>query len=70
MLYIWTSYLYLSSMVLTPLKRTSGRFYTIQRPVLFVTNRAMVASERAFVDYIFSDIGRAIVVENGYIPAY
>ena len=44
--------------------------YTIQRPVLFVTNRALDAAEQAFVDYIFSDTGRAIVVENGYIPAY
>ncbi len=44
--------------------------YTIQRPVLFVINRALDAAEAAFVDYIFSDTGRAIVVENGYIPAY
>ncbi len=44
--------------------------YIIQRPVLFVTNRALDAAEEAFVDYIFSDIGREIVVENGYIPAY
>ena len=44
--------------------------YTIQRPVLFVTNRALDAAEQAFVDYIFSDAGRAIVIENGYIPAY
>ena len=44
--------------------------YTIQRPVLFVINRALDAAEQVFVDYIFSDIGRAIVIENGYIPAY
>lgn len=44
--------------------------YTIQRPVLFVTNRALDAAEEAFVDYIFSDTGREIVIENGYIPAY
>ena len=44
--------------------------YIIQRPVLFVTNRALDAAEEAFVEYIFSDAGRAIVVENGYIPAY
>ncbi len=44
--------------------------YTIQRPVLFVTNRELAPYEQAFVDYIFSDEGRAIVVENGYIPAY
>ncbi len=44
--------------------------YTIQRPVLFVINRALDAAEQAFVDYIFSDTGRSIVVENGYIPAY
>ena len=44
--------------------------YTIQRPVLFCTNRELDAAEQIFVDYIFSDAGRAIVVENGYIPAY
>ena len=44
--------------------------YIIQRPVLFVTNRALDAAEEAFVDYIFSDTGREIVVENGYIPAF
>ena len=44
--------------------------YTIQRPVLFVTNRALDAAEQAFVDYIFSETGRAIVIENGYIPAF
>ena len=44
--------------------------YTIQRPVLFCINRELDAAEAAFVDYIFSDTGRAIVVENGYIPAY
>jgi len=44
--------------------------YTIQRLVLFVTNRALDGAEKAFVDYIFSDAGRAIVVENGYIPAH
>lgn len=44
--------------------------YKIQRPVLFVTNRPLSGPEQAFVDYIFSDTGRGIVVENGYIPAY
>ncbi len=44
--------------------------YTIQRPVQFVTNRPLTAAEQVFVDYIFSDTGRAIVRENGYIPAY
>ena len=44
--------------------------YTIQRPVLFCINRELDAAEAAFVDYIFSDTGRAIVIENGYIPAY
>ena len=32
--------------------------------------RELDAAEAAFVDYIFSDTGRAIVIENGYIPAY
>ena len=44
--------------------------YKIQRPCLFVTNRPLDAAEEAFVDYIFSDTGRAIVAENGYIPAF
>ena len=44
--------------------------YTIQRPVLFVINRPLDGAEKAFVDYIFSDTGRGIVVENGYIPAF
>ena len=39
-------------------------------PVLFVINRALDGAEQAFVDYIFSDKGRQIVVENGYIPAF
>ena len=44
--------------------------YTSQRPVLFVTNRALDAAEEAFVAYIFSETGRNIVIENGYIPAF
>lgn len=44
--------------------------YTIQRPVLFVINRELDGAEQAFVDYIFSDKGREIVVENGYIPVF
>ena len=44
--------------------------YTIQRPVLFVTNHELTTAEKAFVDYIFSDKGRAIVEENGYIPVF
>ena len=44
--------------------------YTIQRPVLFVANRELDAGEQAFVDYIFSETGRNIVIENGYIPAF
>lgn len=47
-----------------------GGTYAIQRPVQFVTNRPLTAPEQAFVDYIFSDEGRAIVSENGYIPAF
>ena len=44
--------------------------YTIQRPVLFCINRELDAAEQVFVDYIFSDKGRDIVIENGYIPAF
>ena len=44
--------------------------YPIQRPVQFVANRPLRPAEQAFADYIFSDIGRQIVRENGYIPAF
>jgi hypothetical protein len=32
--------------------------------------RELDEAEKVFVDYIFSDTGRAIVEENGYIPAF
>ena len=44
--------------------------YKIQRPVLFVTNKDLTEMEKAFVDYIFSDVGRNLVKENGYIPVF
>ena len=44
--------------------------YIIQRPVMFVTGKPITASEQAFIDYIFSQIGYDTVVENGYIPAF
>ncbi len=44
--------------------------YAIQRPVLFVTNHEPTPTEQAFIDYIFSDAGRKIVTENGYIPVF
>lgn len=44
--------------------------YTIQRPVMFVTGDAISESEQAFIDYIFSQTGYDVVVENGYIPAF
>ena len=44
--------------------------YTIQRPVMFVTGKAVTPSEQAFIDYIFSQTGYDVVVKNGYIPAF
>lgn len=42
--------------------------YKIQRPLMFIKNSELSKSESAFVDYVFSDIGKQIVEENGYIP--
>lgn len=44
--------------------------YTIQRPVMFVTGKAVSPSAQAFIDYIFSQTGYDVVVKNGYIPAF
>ncbi len=44
--------------------------YTIQRPVLFVSNAAPTAAEQSFIDYIFSAKGADVIVSNGYIPAF
>ena len=44
--------------------------YTIQRPVMFVTGKAVTPSEQAFIDYIFSQTGYDVVIKNGYIPAF
>ena len=44
--------------------------YTIQRPVKIVTNHELTPAEDAFMNYLLSDAGRAIVEENGYIPAF
>ncbi len=44
--------------------------YTIQRPVMFVSGTEISASEQAFIDYIFSEVGYDVVEANGYIPAF
>lgn len=44
--------------------------YTVQRPVMFVTGDEISPSEKAFIDYIFSQTGYDVVVANGYIPAF
>lgn len=44
--------------------------YTVQRPVMFVTNKDVTDSEQAFIDYVFSQTGYDVVEENGYIPAF
>ena len=47
-----------------------NKSYTIQRPVQIVTNHELTPAQETFMDYLFSETGRAIVQENGYIPAY
>lgn len=44
--------------------------YTVQRPVMFVTGDKISASEQAFIDYVFSQVGFDVTVANGYIPAF
>ncbi|WP_312614908.1 substrate-binding domain-containing protein [Oscillibacter sp.] len=44
--------------------------YTVQRPIMFVTGKALTPSQQAFVDYVFSDAGYKVVEDNGYIPAF
>ena len=44
--------------------------YKIQRPVMFVTDEKVTASEQAFIDYIFSETGYEVTEKNGYIPAF
>lgn len=41
--------------------------YKIQRPLMFIKNSELSESENEFVNYIFSDLGKQIVDENGYI---
>lgn len=44
--------------------------YKVQRPVMFVSGHKISESEQAFIDYIFSDVGKNVVIANGYIPAF
>ncbi|MBQ3404669.1 MAG: phosphate ABC transporter substrate-binding protein [Oscillospiraceae bacterium] len=44
--------------------------YAIQRPVMFVSGSEPSPSAQAFIDYIFSDVGHQVVIDNGYIPAF
>lgn len=41
--------------------------YKIQRPLMFIKNSELSENEKEFVDYIFSDLGKQVVDENGYI---
>ena len=41
--------------------------YKIQRPLMFIKNSELAENEQEFVNYIFSDLGKQIVDENGYI---
>lgn len=45
---------------------TSGD-YTIQRPLLFISNHAITAPQQAFIDYVFSQAGTDAIESNGYI---
>ena len=44
-----------------------NRSYKIQRPLMFIKNSELSENENEFVNYIFSDLGKQIVNENGYI---
>lgn len=44
--------------------------YKVQRPVMFVNNTKPTESEQAFIDYVFSQTGYDVIIENGYIPAF
>lgn len=41
--------------------------YKIQRPLMFIKNSELSENENEFVNYIFSDLCKQIVNENGYI---
>ena len=44
--------------------------YKVQRPVIFVSGHVITDSEQAFIDYIFSNTGKEVIIANGYIPAF
>ena len=44
--------------------------YKVQRPVIFVSGHVISESEQAFIDYIFSNTGKEVIIANGYIPAF
>jgi phosphate transport system substrate-binding protein len=43
--------------------------YTIQRPVMFIMDGEPTKAQQAFIDYIYSDVGKAAIIDNGYIPS-
>lgn len=42
--------------------------YSIQRPLMLITDGKIPDSEQAFIDYIYSDAGKKAIEDNGYIP--
>ncbi|MDO5410022.1 MAG: phosphate ABC transporter substrate-binding protein [Lachnospiraceae bacterium] len=44
-----------------------GGKYSIQRPLLFITNSEVSPAEQAFIDYVYSKAGADAVAANGYI---
>ena len=42
--------------------------YKIQRPLMLIKNSDVSEIENSFINYIFSDAGKKIIEENGYIP--
>ncbi|MDJ1122374.1 phosphate ABC transporter substrate-binding protein [Olsenella sp. YH-ols2217] len=44
--------------------------YKIQRPVMFVGKGDPTPAQQAFIDYVFSQTGKEVVEQNGYIPSF
>lgn len=41
--------------------------YSIQRPLMFISNHKITAPEQAFINYVFSQAGTDAIESNGYI---
>lgn len=47
---------------------TNGK-YSIQRPMMFISNHTVTKSEQAFIDYALSTAGTQAIEDNGYISS-